>query len=230
MGWRTFCCVRPQDVDRPEKTLPGQTPATAHKFSGEPFPAAHTPGGRTLIVTAQSGSARELEGYLRRDTPDLKVRLPEPTLRPTPDFQADKRSQGDDTQVRKELPSTSRAEVSAARSDSCPAGDMQRPPNSLIEASIRRRQRAGRPRATQHPASTHDQGLDDRQLATIRTFMSVYKANLDGTSCQLVEEMSTLLAEGLVLRAHDGKVYHGQAASLRRLQHGASQQHLQDDF
>ena len=54
--------------------------------------------------------------------------------------------------------------------------------------------------------------------------MAVYEGNLDGNSSQLVEDMSPMLAEALSLRAHDGKVYHGRAAALRRLQHGTSLQ------
>ena len=222
MGLSSLCCLRPRDVNPPEIPSGRLAPAESiQKSTGPEYAAAHTPGGRTLLVTAQSGSARELESYLARDTSDVKVGLSVP-LPPTPEVQTKFDHQKVGPWVRNLGPSAGRAEVTAARSDSCPVGELQRPPNSLLEASLRRRQRDARPQVRPTRAPDLEPSLDEQQLTTIRTFMAVYEANLDGKSSQLVEEISPLLAEALSLRAHDGKVYHGREAALRRLQHGTS--------
>ena len=220
MGWKTLCCVRPKVVDQRESP-PIQAPTNSSHKTAE-LQAAHTPGGRTLLVTAQSGSAREFEGYVRPSSvrPGLSVPLQLPC-----GAQSSKDTQADGVAGCNQACSAVEAERPAVSSYSCPVGDMQRPPGSLLEASVRRRNRAGRPQARQHAGLKEEESLDNQQLTTIMRFMSVYKGQLDGTSFQLVEEMSPLLADGLVLRAHDGKIYNGRDAALRRLQHGADPHH-----
>lgn len=215
MGWKTFCCVRPNVVDRRE--TPHQNPASSsHKTGDSQLQAAQTPGGRTLLVTAQSGSAREFEGYLGPHRVHSRLSVP-PQL---PCEAQSKDTQADGAATCDEACSAAGEERSVARSDSRPAGDMQRPPGSLLEASLRRRSRAAKLSKRQHKLLKQEASLDDQQLTTIVRFMGVYKGQLDGAGFQLEEDMSPLLADDLVLRAHDGKVYNGKAAALRRLQHG----------
>lgn len=213
MGWKTFCCVQPKVPDQRE--TPRQIPATSfHKTGDSQFQAAQTPGGRTLLVTAQSGSAQDFEGHLR-PSPKVPSQLPVPCKART-----SKDTEADGVTTCNGPCSVGEEQQPAARSDSCPVGK-QRPPGSLLEASQRRRRNVAARLPARHGAGlTQGTGLDDQQLTTIMRFMSVYQGQLEGTGFQLEEEMSPLLCNGLILRAHDGKVYTGKAAALRRLQHG----------
>ncbi len=246
---RLLCCVKPQATIVPGRPSPGKQLSEHPDGSRASGPAlAGHKNGRTLLVTAQSGSAQDFHSYLHTAHDGIPPNSPGlPTLQPhiSDGHEADPENLSEEHI--KEFRASRQAVASFARcchthstmqhsharlglvdrADSCPVGDLQRPPTSLLEASSRRRQRAQAPVAKHQPdcrePSESPNGcnhLEAQQTQTIKSFMAAYLATLQGEYEDCKTAMSPLFTDVAVLRAHDGKTYHGKAAILRRMQHG----------
>ena len=261
---RLVCCGRPQ-ANKATSTCP-QPGKDAKDIPGVIRPGAGSAsvGGKTLLVTAQSGTAQDFHNYLHNSLELTFVNSPgrialQPHISETvtqlentgaapaevedlPRRNADVAASRHDTCYETttvqnhihgfecDFAAFLNSGVLISRAYSCPVGEMQRPPSSLLEASLRRRQRARAPVAQRAAEGSEAmetfrtprslQNPDASQLQTIERFMTAYLATLDGEDMECKFAMTPLLHEAVILRAHDGKHYHGKAAVLRRMQQG----------
>ena len=228
MGFKRFlCCTGPAvalpNNDRTDLSSRHQ-PGAFRDTSGPKASSADPLGGRSLLVNASSGTAQDFLSHLRHSPPAPRSpSVPAPAdcaYAPAPDQGGLQKPQHTGAHFSAISKTPERIEALASRAHSCPVGDLQQPPRSLAEASIRRRSRARTSVTVAKGPCSLVGDQDAQQLATIQAFMSAYLCNLESTSSDLMKDVAPLLASSIMLQAHDGKIYHGQSATLRRLQHG----------